>query len=448
MRIVFALLLCSTSSIVLNAQNTQLVFEHVTVIDMTGRPPLANQTVVIEQDRIIAVGAFDAIPIPKKAQVVNASGKFLIPGLWDAHAHLAKAGVNGLPLFIANGITSVRDMGGDPEPVLRWRKEVGEGRRLGPRIKMAGPILESVANVRRMKNEGTIEPVERSRAGLGNPSDAKRVVDSIAKLGVDFLKIRSVASLETYQAIAQAARQAKLALTGHVVASPEEILEAGQRSLEHSFFPPLDSLSEMDRKTLFEKFANQDICITPTLISWKESLLVPYGKVAAIVEDEQGELDYRRKYLSGYLIKDWREQIAERKLYPFDLTEMFFGTVRDLRVMHQVGVRFLAGTDVGVVLIYPGFSLHEELQMFVQIIGMTPMQALICATRHPAEFFGMQEELGTIEQGKIADLILLEANPLDNIGNAQKIDAVVVSGKYYPKKVLSKLLTEVEAASR
>jgi imidazolonepropionase-like amidohydrolase len=429
------------------AQTKPLVFTHATVIDMTGAPPKPDVTVIVVGNRITALGKSGKVRVPAGAQVVNARGKFLIPGMWDMHVHLAKAGENTLPLFVANGVTSVRDMGGDYAAVLAWRREILSGARLGPRIKTAGPLLESTKNVERMLREKTIEPVERTRIGVPNPEAAAAIVDSVAKLGVDFLKLRTVASPETYRAIAEAARKANLPLTGHAVVPPEEIIQAGQRSIEHSFFPPLDKLTEAQRKELFRKLAASGIHVVPTLINGEGSLLVANEKAAAIVEDTRGLVDSRRKYLSGYLIEDWCEQVTERKQYPFDLQQFMPGMLRDLREMRQAGVRLMPGTDVAVVLIYPGFSLHDELRLLVTAAGMTPMEALISATRYPAEWFGMQESLGTVKVGKIADLVLLEANPLEDINNTKRINAVVMNGRHFSKGALGKMLTNVEAAA-
>ena len=424
-----------------------LVFTNVTLIDATGAAAKPNMTVVIVNERIVAIGQSGKLRTPKGAQVIDATGKFLVPGFWDMHVHLAKSGENTLPLFVVNGVTSVRDMGGDAQLLLKWRREVAEGRRQGPRIKTAGPILESASNVERMKREGTVEPVDRFRRGIANPESAEGIVESVAKLGVDFLKIRTVASLETFRAIAAAAKKHNLSLVGHPTASPEEIIKAGQRSLEHGFFPPLNSRTKEQRAELFRQFAVNKIAVTPTLIV-EEALLTPYDKTAAIFEDKLGVIEPRRKYLSGYLIEDWREQLAEKKESTFDLTKMLAERLRDMREMREAGVSLMPGTDVGVLLIFPGFSLHDELRLLVEQIGMSPMEAIISATRFPAEFFGMSDSLGTIEKGKIADLVLLEANPLENINNTQRINAVIVGGKLIPKQELKAILASGEATKQ
>jgi hypothetical protein len=428
-------------------QSKALVFTHVTVIDATGAAAKPNMTVVVLNERITAIGQSGKVSIPKGSQVIDATGKFLIPGFWDMHVHLAKSGESTLPLFIVNGVTSVRDMGGDAELLLKWRKEVAEGKRLGPRIKTSGPILESASNVERMKKEGTVEPVDRFRRGIPNPESAEAIVEAVAKLGVDFLKIRTAASLETFRAIVAAAKKHNLSLVGHPVASPEEVIKAGQRSLEHGFFPPLSGRTKEQRAELFRQFAVNKIAVTPTLIVG-EALLTPYDKTAAIFEDKQGKIEPRRKYLSGYLIEDWREQLAEKKDNKFDLTAMLAERLRDMREMREAGVTMLPGTDVGVLLIFPGFSLHDELRLSVEQIGMSPMEAIISATRLPAEFFGMLDSLGTLEKGKTADLILLEANPLENITHTRRINAVVVGGRLIPKKELRAILASGEGSKQ
>jgi predicted amidohydrolase YtcJ len=333
---------------------------HVTLIDGTGNPARSDMTVLVDGSRIAAVQPAAKARIPDDARVVDGRGKFLIPGLWDMHAHLAKAGAGALPLFVANGVTSVRDMGGDFAEVLNWKSEIDNGKRLGPRIKTAGPILESAKHVEGMKRGGTVEPVERTRIGVANAEQADAAVAFVAKLGVDFVKVRTVESLETYRAIAEAARRAGLPLVGHPVAAPEEMIRAGQRSVEHSLLPGIGNRTELQRSELFQQYVAAGIAAVPTLVIGEKSLAVRQDDASRLVDDRGGKFDPRRKYLSGYLIEDWREQVAERKSgLPIDYQKLA-ASLRPLwQEMHRAGVRILPGTDVGVVLIYPGFSLHD-----------------------------------------------------------------------------------------
>ena len=444
-----ALLLLLILSVNHHAQQTQtgmLAFTHVTVIDMTGAPPKPDMTVVIEGNRITALGKAGRVHVPRGAQVIDASGKFLIPGLWDMHVHLGKAGANTLPLFIVNGITSVRDMGGDYVQVLKWRKEAAEGTRLSPRIKTAGALLESAANVARMKREGTVEPVDKFRIPIATPEEARKAVDLMASLGVDFIKFRTIASPETYKAIAEESKAKGLMFVGHQFGTPEAMVQAGQKSIEHYIFPPI--ITNPKHAEIYQMMAESGVYLVTTMVVADKSLLVSYREAKTIVEDRAGKIDFRRKYLSGYLIEDWKEQLEEKKEpSPFDLAKLKEVLLKDFQEMHKAGVRLMPGTDVGVLLIYPGYSLHDELQFLVKYVGLNSMEAIISATRYPAEFFGMQHTLGTIEKGKIADLILLDANPLDDISNTRRIDAVMLNGKYFSKKSRARMLADVEAAA-
>jgi imidazolonepropionase-like amidohydrolase len=421
-----------------------VVFRDVTVIDGTGAAPKTHMNVVILGNRIAEVVPNSEAQVPEGAHVIDANGNFLIPGLWDMHLHLSKAGENTLALLIANGVTGVRDMGGDLGLLAQWRREIDEGKRLGPRIKMAGPMLEASTNIDRMQREGTVEPVDRFRIGVAGPEEAESVVDRLAAKGVDFIKVRTVTSVETYRALSAAARKHHLALVGHLVASPEETLEAGQRSIEHGFYPPLDDRSPEQRHILFTRVRERAVAVVPTLVVG-EALLTPYPTMKAIADDQGGLIEPKRKYLGSYLIRDWKEQVEEQKEPWPGMNDFLIKRVRDLREMVQTGVRIMPGTDTAVLLIWPGFSLHRELKLLVEQVGLTPMQAIVSATRWPAEFLGVENSLGTIERGKLADLVLLEGNPIENIDNTSKIAAVVRDGQFLSKSAIEKMLAQAAA---
>jgi len=448
------LVLIATTALVgqnaLAGQGAPVAITDVAVIDGSGGATRRHQTVVVHGGRITAIDSAGRVALPAGATVVDGRDKFLIPGLWDMHVHLAKAGAPSLSLFLANGVTSVRDMGGDFAAVRAWRAEIAAGARVGPRIRTAGPILENAARVRRMKKRGTVEPVDRYRASVADTIDARRVVDSVAALGADFIKVRTVASDEVYRAIASATRRRGLTLAAHGdIASPEAMLAAGQRSMEHAIYPSLQKRDPQTRTRLVRELADAGVAIVPTMVNYYQWLIVPASDARRIVEDSAGRIDPRRRYISGYLLEDWREQVAERDgvtdalIRRFYLPRAYRSVLRDFRELHRAGVRILPGTDVGVALQYPGFSLRDELTFFVDTIGMTPMEALVSATRSAAEFSGQLDSLGTVTIGKLADLVLLEADPLVDIRNVGRIHAVIARGNVFDRAALAAMLETV-----
>jgi len=217
LRVTLGMLLLPSAALAQRSpSDSSVAFTHATVIDGAGGPPQGGMTVVVRGGRIVRVGKDETVRVLHGARIIDARGKYLTPGFWDMHVHVAKAGSSSLALFIANGITSVRDMGGDFAMIRSLRDSVRAGTRVGPRITAPGPMLEDAANVARMLSEGTVEPVARFRVPVATAADAERVVDSLAKLGVDFVKIRTVASLEAYLALGKAVRDHGLTLVGHI----------------------------------------------------------------------------------------------------------------------------------------------------------------------------------------------------------------------------------------
>jgi imidazolonepropionase-like amidohydrolase len=432
-------------------QPTSVVaIRNTTVVLAASGSTLRETTVVVRGDRIAAVGPTDAVAIPRGARVVDGTGRFLIPGLVDMHAHLSKLRASAMGLFVAHGVTTVRDMGGDYDELRQWRADVTAGQRTGPRILMAGPILESVANIERMRKDPPserVEPFERMRIGVGSPDEARAVVAKLAALEVDFLKVRTVQDRETYLALNEAANAHNLRLVGHVPPGTAQfILEAGQDGIEHGFGRAFDKETREERLAVWRRYAAAGVPIAPTLVTL-EALLAPLDRLRAIVDDETGALEPRRRYLSRFLILDWREQLLEQSAQSQQqLRGLLEQRSRDLREMHEAGMDILAATDTGVLNLYPGSSLHEELALLVKHVSMTPAEALERATRRSARWLRLGDSIGTIERGKVADLVLLDADPLLDITNTRRIAAVVLRGQFYDRPGLERIRARVLTA--
>lgn len=442
-----------------------LIIQNVTVIDATGGPALPRRTVVVRDGRIAGVySSSEDLPSFKSKSVrVDGTGKFLIPGLWDMHVHMVfgewfpRGKEITLPLFIANGVTGVRDMGSELDVLQQWRKEIAAGTLLGPRMVIAGPMLDGP------------KPRFPSSIAVATPEDGRLAVDELKRRGADFIKLQSLIPAEAVFAIADEAHKEHIPFVGHVPDSVRAAAasNAGQKSFEHLIgvfegSSPLEDEFLQGGKTEGKFLASYDPARAVALFAllaknhtWQCPTLVWERGGNLIDEDGAGFAhDPRAKYVPAYW-KDvtWKRFTDEivRGFNTDDLSTRRRFVEKELEVvnaMHHAGVQFLAGTDTPPgVYVFPGFNLHEELQRFVAA-GFTPMEALQTATLNPAKFLGMDDRLGTVEKGKMADLVLLDADPLDDIRNTQKIAAVIVNGRYLSRGDLDKLLAGVEAAAK
>ena len=423
-----------------------LAFTHVTLIDMTATPPQSDMTVLVVRNRIAAIGKTGKVRIPRTAKIVDARGKYLIPGLWDMHVHLGEGGAALFPALLANGVTNVREMGGSGEQALALRERVKSGSLLGPRIKATGLILESPRFIQIVERINGVSFTGK-RIGVANAADARRAIEANVKMGADFLKIRTCASRESYLAISAEAKRAGLPLVGHLPEgiSPLEASDAGQRSIEHSWVM-LDTIPADKLKEIAARLIKNGTHVTPTLTAAQGFRLTPDAEVLAIIDDKAGLRDVRRKYIPQSLAENWRKQIEMKKFEPqVDWQTVAENNLQIFRALHQAGVKIMTGTDLGGPMCYPGYCLHDELELLVSRIGLTPAEALQSATRIPAEFMGMGANLGTVEKGKLADLVLLEANPLSDIKNTRKLAAVVIDGKWFSQAELQTMLDKLAA---
>jgi imidazolonepropionase-like amidohydrolase len=439
-----------------------LIIHDVTVIDATGAPAQAHRTVIVRDGKIDAVGTSAGGTGGKLAGVhVDGSGKFLIPGLWDMHVHMVfgewfpRGKEITLPLFIANGITGVRDMGGELDVLQQWRKEISAGTLIGPRMVIPGPMLDGP------------QPRFPSSIAITTPEDGRRAVDDLKRRGADFIKLQSLIPRDAVFAITDEARKQGIPFVGHVpdAVRASEASNAGQKSFEHLIgifegSSPLEDEFIKGAKTESKFLSTYDPARAAGLFAllaknqtWQCPTLV-WERGGNLIEERDFAHDARAKYVpASWKDVTWK-RFTDQVMHEFNTDDLAMRkrfVEKELEVvnaMHRAGIPFLAGTDTPPgVYIFPGFSLHEELQRFVAA-GFTPMEALQTATLNPAKFLGLQDRLGTIEEGKLADLVLLDANPLEDIRNTQRIAAVVVSGRYLSRADLDKMLAGVEAAAR
>ncbi len=436
-----------------------LVFVNVTVIDATGRSAQPDMTVVVTGDRITSVAATGTAELSARARVIEGRGMYLIPGLWDMHVHLGDPGGAFLPLLVAHGVTSVRDMGNDMALIRRFRREVEDGVLIGPRIKSTGSMIigpDLWELVETLAPPSIVEREARQRSVVSTPDEARRAVRDISRSGADFVKLHDYPYAwprETFFAVTDEARLVGLSVVGHLPNGPGpgemtlcEVSDAGFRSIEHHdyWLTRLDALSVTARRELYARFVNNDTAFVPTLIvptRWSEFGALP---------DLDSRMNFalsggRGKFISPTIRENWRFLLSLKSDFS-DPYLVYSGPY--LAEMHRAGVRIMPGSDLILPAMMPGSSLHDELELLGSWVGMTPHEILQSATRHPAEFLGMQESLGTVEAGKIADLVLLEADPLEDISNIRRINSVVVNGRLLDRNMLNQLFEQAEIMAR
>lgn len=397
------------------------VFRNVNVIPMTSDRVLPKQNVIVRDGRIVSVDRRLA-KLPDGATVIDGSGKFLTPGLAEMHGHIppmtAPANVIDAVLFqyVANGITTVRGMLGHPGQ-LELREKSRRGTIDAPNLYLAGPSFNGQT--------------------VNSPEEAIARVRQQKREGWDLLKVHPGLTRDEYDAMARTAREEMMRFGGHV---PAEVgllhaIEMGQETFDHvdGYVEYLEGdKGPVDRKKLdaiVKKSREAGVWIVPTMALWEVLL----GTI-----DLKTLLGYEElKYVPQSTIDQWTKAYDQRlETMPREAARNIAANrIRILRALNEGGVKILMGTDAPQQFSVPGFSLHRELQ-WMKRAGMTPYQIMVSGTRHVGEYFKEQDSFGTIEPGKRADLLLLDANPLQDIGNVARISGVMVNGRWYPRAAI------------
>ena len=443
-----------------DAPGADLAIENVTVIDAANGTRPA-QTVLVEDGRIVDVQrAGESV---RAEQVVDGTGRFLIPGLWDFHIHLTydERFTEGMPgMFLSHGITSVRDTGGPLELVVPAVERI-RAMETAPRVFFAGPLLDGEHVVYDGEN--------RPLLGIANPDEAtaRANMARLAEAGVDFVKIYEMVSPDVFAVLVEEAESRGLPMDGHVPLSMQA-RDVGPRvqSLEHLRNIEMDCVSDpetplAERRRLLDNpdgipGANlrsqlHEAYRLPSVAAYDE------GECRQVIESMRNTIQVPTLRLNALSLQpphtrsDWSEVL---ETLPVEVAADWGAgdlggrsvdptfpnwSLHLVNLMHAADVPIGAGTDTPIGYAAPGYSLHSELEMLVRA-GLSPIEALRSATLRPAEFFGMDDEIGTIEAGRLADLVLLDENPLDDITNTRSVRAVVTKGEYLDRARLDALV--------
>lgn len=467
---------CSEETVTQSAPSGPVIaITNVTALDATQETDGA--TVLISGNTIQTVGG--EIAVPDGAQVIDGTGKFLIPGLWDAHVHLSyypNLGVDTeYPLYIANGITSVRDTGGLIDIVLPMRDAAQAEGAIAPRVHISGPLVDGAQRV----YAGLMGRPNIS-VGVSTPDEARSQIDALHAAGVDLIKLYEMNTPETFKAAAERANELGLPITAHVPLSMDAVdaAESGVDGMEHlrnlelSCAANYQALLEERTQVLADSLGEDGGTLRSALHSLQRYAAIEAqdtdrcnAVIAAMAREEvfqtptltvntfisaplaaQPRWRETYKYLPPEVQEQWRsggsrmeESLKSREINT-TFTDWSFAMVEKLQ---SGGVKIMAGTDNPIGFLTPGFALHEELSLLVET-GLTPMEALTAATLHPAQFMRMDDKMGTIEAGKLADLVLLNADPRDNIHNTQRINTVIKDGRVFDRAALDGLLNDLK----
>ena len=463
---------------IIACSNEGLFFENAVLIQNIGViDPIdgleQNMTVIIKENKILDIFKTKEAIVSAKNKIYNGSNKFLIPGLWDAHIHFAfeKDFATSMPdLFLYHGITSLRDTGGEFDFVNKFKQEAIGNPKIKSRVKIAGPLIDGKFNVYDGNNSNY---PKLSIQNINNEQLEKNVKILIDK-GVDFLKAYEMLSPDQFKKLSNLAKKNNLKLTGHIPLSMD-VIEAsnlGLNSIEHLRNIELSMTSQSEelfkeRKTLLKNKSSIKGSKLRSLIHskqrmksindldsmkidnvidviikndvWQIPTLILYKNFANKTFKNSDYLPFLN-LLPGQKKEEWIKKIntidSEINQQVVDYTVW---SKKMVGYMHDKGISFMAGTDTPIGFLIPGLSLHQEIQELHES-GLSELEAIQAATINPAKYFNLENSLGRIKPGFIADLIILDKNPLENISNTKSIQAVIKEGNLMNRSYLDSLL--------